>query len=55
MGLITQAALVQAAIDVNGMSHDQKAGLADEVHEQQPNLLASVLVLPRMGVSMAHA
>lgn len=54
MGLITQAAVVQAAIDVNGMSHDQKVRLADEVYEQQPNLLASVLVLPRMGVSMAQ-
>lgn len=54
MGLITQAALVQAAIDVNGMSHAQKVCLADEIYAQQPNMLASVLVLPRMGVSMAQ-
>jgi hypothetical protein len=54
MGLITQAALVQAAIDVNGMSQDQKVRLTEEVYEQQPNMLASVLVLPRMGVSMAQ-
>lgn len=54
MGLITQAALVQAAIDVNAMSHDQKVRLADEVYEHQPNMLASILVLPRMGVSMAQ-
>ena len=54
MGLITQAALVQAVIDVNAMSHDQKVRLADEVFEHQPNMLASILVLPRMGVSMAQ-
>lgn len=52
MGLITQAVVVQAAIDVNGMSHAQKVRLADEVFDQQPNMLASVLALPRMGVSM---
>lgn len=54
MELITQAALAQAALDVNGMSHAQKVRLADEIYEQQPNMLASVLVLPRMGVSMAQ-
>jgi hypothetical protein len=54
MGLITQAAVVQAAIDVNAMSHDQKVRLTDEIYEQQPNMLASLLVLPRMGVSMAQ-
>ena len=26
--------------------------LADEIHAQQPNLLASILALPRMGVGM---
>jgi len=54
MGLITQALVVQAAIDVTGMSHDQKVRLADEIYEQQPNMLASILVLPRMGVSMVQ-
>lgn len=54
MGLITQAAVVQAAVDVNGMSHAQKVRLADEIYEQQPNMLASVLVLPPMGGSMAQ-
>ncbi len=54
MRLITQAVMVQAAVDVNGMSHNQKVQLADEVYAQQPNMLASVLVLPRMGVSMAQ-
>jgi len=54
MGLITQSAVVQAAIDVSGMSHDQKVRLADEVYNLQSNMLASVLVLPRMGVSMVQ-
>lgn len=54
MGLITQAALAQAVIEVNAMSHDQKVSLADEIYEQQPNMLASILVLPRMGVSMVQ-
>ena len=40
MGLITQAALVQAAIDVNAMSHDQKVRLADEVYAQGAKNLA---------------
>lgn len=52
MGVITQAVMVQAAIDVNGMSPSQKVRLADEIFAQQPNLLASILVLPNMGVDM---
>jgi hypothetical protein len=52
MGVITQAVMVQAAIDVNGMSQAQKVHLADEIFAQQPNLLASILALPRMGVSV---
>jgi hypothetical protein len=52
MGLITQAVMVQATIDVNAMSAAQKVQLADEIFARQPNLLASILVLPRMGVSM---
>jgi hypothetical protein len=54
VGSITQAAMVQACIDVNGLTEAQKLRLFDEVYEQQPNLLASVLVLPRMGVSMTQ-
>jgi hypothetical protein len=49
--LITQMALVHAIRDVNGMSHAHKVRLADQIFVQQPNLLASVLVLPSMGVS----
>ena len=52
MGVITQAVMVQAAIDINGMDHAQKVRLADEIAAQRPNLLASILVLPRMGVDL---
>jgi hypothetical protein len=54
MGVITQAVLVQADIDVNGMDPAQKVHLADEIFARQPNLLASILALPRMGVGMAE-
>jgi hypothetical protein len=54
MGAITQAVMVQAAIDVNGMDQAQKVRLADEIFAKQPNLLASILVLPRMGVGMVE-
>lgn len=54
MGVITQSVMVQAAIDVNGMSQAQKVRLADEIFAQQPNLLASILALPRMGVGMVE-
>ncbi|MDM0054017.1 hypothetical protein [Variovorax sp. J22R115] len=54
MGVITQAVMVKAAIDVNGMTQAQKVRLADEIFAQQPNLLASVLALSRMGVGMVE-
>ncbi|GAC1525352.1 MAG: hypothetical protein NVS2B4_01230 [Ramlibacter sp.] len=54
MGVITQAVMVQAAIDVNGMGLAQKVRLADKIFAEQPNLLASVLVLSRMGVGMVQ-
>jgi len=54
MGVITQAVLVQAAIDVNGVRQEQKVRLADEIFAQQPNMLASILALSRMGVGMVH-
>jgi len=50
MTLITQAVMVQATLDVNRMSAQQKVQLADEIYAKQPNLLASVLVLTRFGV-----
>jgi predicted DNA-binding protein with PD1-like motif len=49
--LITQVVLAKAAIDVGAMSAAQKVQLADEIYARQPNLLASVLVLTRYGVS----
>jgi hypothetical protein len=52
MGVITQAVMIQAGIDVGGMSPTQKVHLADEIFAQQPHLLASILVLPNMGVDM---
>jgi hypothetical protein len=54
MGVITQSVMVQAAIDVNRMGQAQKVALADEIFLQQPNMLASVLALPRMGVGMVQ-
>ena len=54
MGVITQAVLVQADIDVRRMSPAQKVSLADEIFAQQPNMLASILALPRMGVDMVQ-
>jgi hypothetical protein len=54
MGMITQAVMVQADIDVNGMDQAQKVRLADEIFAKQPNLLASILALPRMGVGMVE-
>lgn len=52
MTLLTQDVMVQANIDVNRMSAQQKVQLTDEIYVQQPNLLASILVLPRYGVDM---
>jgi hypothetical protein len=54
MGRITQSVLARADIAVRRMSHDQKVRLADEIYPQQPNMLASILALPRMGVDMAQ-
>ena len=54
MGVITQAVMVQADIDVRGMGPAQKVRLADEIFAKQPNLLASILALSRMGVGMVE-
>ncbi len=51
MELITQAVLVRAMRDVNAMNPAQKVALADDIFLQQPNLLASILVLANMGAS----
>ena len=52
MALITQAVLAKAAAAVDAMGPTERVRLADEVFACQPNLLASVLVLQRMGVSL---
>jgi hypothetical protein len=54
MTVITQAVMVQANIDIDGMSTAQRLQLADEIHARQPNLLASILVLPHFGVDAAQ-
>ena len=54
MGVITQSVMVQADIEVKRMDQAQKVALADEIFLHQPNLLASILALPRMGVDMAQ-
>jgi hypothetical protein len=52
MTLLTQSVMGRANIDVNRMSAQDKVALADDIHARQPNLLASILVLPRYGVDM---
>jgi hypothetical protein len=52
MALITQAVLAKAAVAVQAMGLAERVQLADEVFAHQPNLLASVLVLQRMGASL---
>lgn len=54
MGVITQSVMVLANIDVNSMNQPQKISLADEIFAKQPNMLASILALPRMGVVMVQ-
>jgi len=54
MGRLTQWVVIEADVAVRRMSNDQKVLLADEIHAQQPNMLASFLALPRMGVDMAQ-
>ena len=52
MTLLTQAVMVRATIDVDRMDVQHKVEMADEIRVQQPNLLASILVLPQFGVDM---
>jgi hypothetical protein len=41
-------------MEVEALDHDGKLRLADEIFLTQPNLLGSILVLARMGVSMSE-
>jgi len=52
MGRITQSVIAQAHVGVDRMGQARKVALADEIFLEQPTLLASILVLPRMGVAM---
>ena len=54
MARITTPAIAQAHLGVQRMSLAQKVALPDEIFKEQPTLLASILVLPRMGVAMAQ-
>lgn len=51
---ISQAVLGQAVVAVERMNNDERLRLVDEIHLQQPNLLASVLVHHQMGASLAQ-
>jgi hypothetical protein len=53
MSRISRNALLRAIQAVQEMNNEQKLGLADEIFSSQPNMLASVLVLPQLGVSTA--
>lgn len=52
MSELSQAQVAQAVVAVERMSAPERVQLADEIYRRQPNLLASVLVLARMGVSL---
>ncbi len=54
MGRITAPVIAQAHVRVQRMSLEQKVALTDEIFKEQPTLLASILFLPRMGVSMVQ-
>lgn len=54
MTAIDPAVLGHAEVAVRAMGLEERMRLADEIFLQQPNLLASVLVLPRMGVTMVQ-
>jgi hypothetical protein len=52
MSRISREALCRAIEKVRTTDHAQKVALADEVFRDQPNMLGSVIVLQRMGVSL---
>lgn len=47
--VISQTLLTQAVMRVDSLGINERIALSDEIFLQQPNLLASVLVLQRMG------
>jgi len=52
MSRISDDAMVRAIIAAKAMDQSQKVQLCDEVFRTQPNLLGTVLVLPRLGVAL---
>ncbi|PWF47847.1 hypothetical protein C7C56_013360 [Massilia glaciei] len=53
MSRISMTALADAIVMIRAMNIAQKEILAGELSRVQPNMLASVVVLPRMGVSLS--
>lgn len=53
MGRLTEEHVAKAMIQVERMSLEEKVRLSDEIHETQPNLLASVLSLHKTELSPA--
>jgi hypothetical protein len=53
MSRVSQKAVVNAVKSVSAMDLRQKEALADELFRAQPNMFGSVLVLQRMGVTLA--
>ena len=53
MSRIPRDAMARALIATQAMGRQQKEQLADEVFRAQPNLLGSVVVLPRLGVALS--
>lgn len=54
MAKIQQSALVKAINQLNDMDIVAKEKVADEIYKEQPNLLASVVVLNQMGNRLEH-
>lgn len=50
MSRISRTALARAISKVDAMDLQQQENLADEIFKLQPNMLGSVLALPKMGV-----
>ena len=49
---IPPSIVVQAMLDVDRMDLREREALVDEIYLHQPHLLASVLVLQRVGASL---
>jgi hypothetical protein len=54
MASISSCNLVDAVLRVERMSFQERERLAEAVHDQQPQLFFSVLVLPRYGATLAQ-